>query len=479
MSHHLSDSLRGRARLRAAVILGGSAALTAALAAPVMAQHWSVHATGMVTTAVTSNVGNEPSEMDPEAAVFSTIAPAVLFTFESPRTVHVSSLSLGVTRYVLSDAVPNAFNGSLSHESLFTTSRYTELGLGATAGLGQVSATLRQADGGQLAGTPTGDTDFRTIGLNQSFRWDFARDWRLTQGSLATQVDTSNRNNASRGRNVTGTLGLAKSWARTSIGLSGSIGLIDLLQDNLDPFDYECVGDDPPCADSLQLVSNLGFDIRRDFGPRWSAGANLGVAALTTLDSSQAGAEGTVPTPSGSVTVNYYQPIGTITVDLGFTASHAIAPNLFLGTITRTGGGVFRGSAPLPWFRRGNDITVNASGSIGRTYSWIIDPTAIKEPAWHNDVVDLAAGWSPREAWTITGRYQFLTQNIDEPGEMSVNPAPLDFARHTFLIEVRGQFPTRQAASIPDRRQLRVDRANEEATGDEGQQVGGGKKTQR
>ena len=250
---------------------------------------------------------------------------------------------------------------------------------------------------------------------------------------------------------------------------------MSILQDNMDPFDFDCVADDPNCADNLQLVSGLNFSIQRDFGPSWSGNAQLGVAALTTLETDQEGAEGTTPTPSGSIGLNYFRPIGDFSVDFGVAANHSIAPNLLLGTITRNGGAVFRASSPLPWFRRGNDLIVSVNSTIGRQYSWVVSTGDVDEPAWHVDTFDVNVGWAAAEAWSLSGRYQFANQAIDDTGAMDAqNPAPVEFSRHTFVIEVRGQWPSRQAAELPDRRNLRVDRANEDATGDEEQQVGGG-----
>ncbi|MEM9490846.1 MAG: hypothetical protein AAGC55_16985, partial [Myxococcota bacterium] len=155
------------------------------------AQYWSLNGTGAVSTAVTDNANNAPEESDDpniagaEGSFYTTVSPALLFSMETPRTVHVSSLSLSYVEYFGTDAVPGSLNSTLNHSSLFRTSRATEVDVGVNAGLGQVSAVTTTA-----TATPTGNTDFRQVGANQGFRWDLARDWRLSQSATFTQVNT-------------------------------------------------------------------------------------------------------------------------------------------------------------------------------------------------------------------------------------------------------------------------------------------------
>ncbi len=474
MNHRLANSRFYRAAFVTAV-----ACITAGTSASLAhAQNWSIHATGSASTVATDNVNNASDEENPESAVFSTFAPALLFSFESPRTVHVSNLAIGYTTYYFSDALPNSFNSSLAHSSQITTSRFTTLGLGLTFGLGQVGSTLTDPQNGQPP-TVAGGTTFRNLGANQNFRWDFARNWNMSQGLTVAQTNSESggagagaTNSVSRGRNANFSVGFGKSWLRTAAGLSANIGLVGIASDGTGMENFDCDNDAITC--NLQSIGNVAFNIRRDISQGWSTNLALGVAGVTSVDSNQEGNTGTTLTPNGVVAVNYFRPVGTVTLDVGATAGHTIAANLLQGTVTRNANAFLRGGIPLPWFRRENVPIVNVGASVGRTYSWALSEGDREEPIWHVDSADVSVGWVVYDGWNLAARYQLVRQTVDDVGRNAVNPVPVDFIRHTFLFTVGGRFPARQAARLPSANPTRLDRANEESTGDEGQQIGTG-----
>ncbi|MCG8417386.1 MAG: hypothetical protein MJE77_05515 [Proteobacteria bacterium] len=416
------------------------------------AQHWSIHAVGSASTSFTDNVANDADEEDPEAAITSQITPAVLFTFESPRTIHVASLRISATQHFFTDDVPEPISGTLTHDSLFRTSQTTELGLGANAGLGQVNTLLGEAGGEQQQAQPEGDTTFRSVGLNQRFRWDFTSDWSFNQAATGTQVITDRGDNETSARSLGNSLGLSRTWARTAAGITGSVALIE-------------TSIEPDGAETLRFTSGLSLNVRRDLNPRWSANGEFGVATVTTLEADNPAEEGTAATPSGALSLNYFRPIGSVIGVFGASVGHRIAPNLFLGTVTRTGSGVLRASIPLPWFRREQTLITGLSSTLGLSKSWTVGAGMDQDASWYVVTADVAARWSPADAWDVTLRYQLISQSLDVV-EMNAQQVPADFTRNTIMLVVSGRWPTRQAAVIPDRRNLRVDRANEEISDD-------------
>jgi len=129
---------------------------------------------------------------------------------------------------------------------------------------------------------------------------------------------------------------------------------------------------------------------------------------------------------------------------------------------------------PLPWFRREQTLTVTVGATIGGARSNIISDVAEEEAAWWQAQSDVSVTWLAADTWSVALRYQYARQLLspDEIGNLAVVPA--SFTRNTAFLEVTGSWPSRPAASIPQRTNARVDRSDEQAIGDEGQQVGGG-----
>src|SRR5690606_38143945 len=120
----------------------------------------------------------------------------------------------------------------------------------------------------------------------------------------------------------------------------------------------------------------------------------LGVAALNTYDATDPDAEGATATPSGLLSLFYYQPLGRVTGSLGLSARRVIQPNLLLGTTTTTTSAALNGSLPLPWFFRGDTPTVRISTTAGRAFSELLDERIDDRPTWHVDTVDVSLTWS-------------------------------------------------------------------------------------
>lgn len=456
----------------------GIAALGALLlaAAPELAHAdpYSVHVEGVVAAAWTDNTNNRPEVVDepgqtlPEAGFFTQLRPSVLFTYETPRSMHVSAANLDINLYETEEP-GNSYNGALVHNTLLALSPLTELGLGATLGFGRVdplsAALAGQAD---QAGQIQGDTTFVSLGVNQSARRQINADLRLDQSFSINHVDTNQPGGESAADSVSASLGADRTWARTSAGVVSSVSY---------------VGIDQSGNDSTQLIANLSANVRRDLDIDWSVSAAAGLGFIYIVEQPDPpNEESFAPTPTGSLTVNYLRPVGPVTAALSATVGHAITPNLLLGNVTNTSSGTLTGAIPLPWFRRGQEPTVVLSSSAGAAHS---RPTlgGGDQPTWNSYNANGAVSWAVQDGIAVSLRYQYARIDVndyDPAMEVAGNiQPPVEFFRHTVLLEVGGRFPTREAAQLPDRTPRRVDRSNERPiSGDDNERARGGRRGQ-
>lgn len=417
--------------------------------AGVLANPYSVHVEGAAAVAWTDNAANRPEVGDvagetvPEPGFFTQLRPSLLFTYEAPRSVHVSAASVDVNLFQTQEPA-NTYNGSLVHNSLFSLSPVMEAGLGATLGFGRVDPLILPE-----AGEIQGDARFRSGAINQSTRWQATRDWRFDQGFGLNLVRTEQGGGETLASSISMSLGADRAWTRTALGLSSSVNSVSIDQNG---------------NDSTQIITNLSANVRRDFGPTWSASAAAGVGFILVTDQPEPpNASSFAPTPTGSLTVNYVQPLGTVTAAASATVAHAITPNLLLGNVTNTSSATLNAGVPLPWIWRDQSPVLAIGGSVGVAHS---RPTlGDGDPNWNNFFANAVASWSIDENLSMALRYQYT--RIDVYGdvmETAVQP-PEDFFRHTILIEAIGRFPSRQAAQLPDRVPRRVDRSNEAPIG--------------
>jgi hypothetical protein len=450
-------ALRGSGRGAVATLIGLGLASPAAQGNP-----YSVHVEGAAAVAWTDNTANRPEVADenetiPEAGFFTQLRPSVLLTYEAPRSVHVSAASVDVNLYQTQEPA-NTYNGSLVHSSLFALSPMMEAGLGATLGFGRVDPLILQQ-----AGEIQGDTTFRSGAISQNARWQATRDWRLDQSFGLNLVSTEQGGGETLASSVAMTLGAERAWARTALGLVGNASYVTIDQDG---------------NASTQLITGLSVNARRDLGPLWSMNAAAGVGFILVTDQPEPPNESSfAPTPTGSLTLNYVQPLGTVTASISATVAHAITPNLLLGNVTNTSSASLNAGVPLPWFWRNQTPVVAIAGSLGVSHS---RPTlGDDDPSWNNFFANAAASWAVDDGLSMALRYQYARIDVyGDAMDTAVQP-PEDFFRHTVLIEATGRFPSRQAAQLPDRVTRRVDRSNEAPIGGEQNEQARGSDTEQ
>ncbi|HWN70375.1 MAG TPA: hypothetical protein VNM90_22195 [Haliangium sp.] len=414
------------------------------------ANPYSFHVEGAASVAWTDNTANRPevageNQTIPEAGFFTQLRPSLLFTYEAPRSVHVSAASVDINLFATQEPA-NAYNGSLNHSSLFALSPVMEGGLGATLGFGRVDPLIL-AQVGEIQG----DTTFRSGAINQSLRWQATRDWRLDQGFAANLVSTEQGGGDTVANSVSMSLGADRAWARTALGLVTNASYVTIDQGG---------------NASTQLITNLSANVRRDLDPLWSASASAGVGFILVTDQPEPpNASSFAPTPTGSLTVNYVQPLGTVTANISATVGHAITPNLLLGNVTNTSSATLNAGVPLPWLWRDQVPVLAVAASAGVAHSR--PSLGDSEPNWNTISANGVASWSIDDGLSMALRYQFARIDVyGDAMDTAVQP-PEDFFRHTILIEATGRFPSRQAAQLPDRVTRRVDRSNEAPIGGE------------
>lgn len=452
---------RAGARRRVAVLLG----LGLGVAADARANPYSVHVEAAASVAWTDNTANRPEVADvagetlPESGFFTQLRPALLFTYEAPRSVHVSAASVDINLFETQEPA-NTYNGSLVHNSLFALSPVTEAGLGATLGFGRVDPLILQQ-----VGQVQGDTTFVSGALNESVRWQATRDWRFDQGFGLSLVRTEQGGGETLASSVSMSLGADRAWARTSLGLVSNTSYVTIDQSG---------------NDSTQLITGVSANVRRDLGPVWSLSAAAGMGFIVVTEQPEPPNEETFAyTPTGSVTVNYSQPLGTVTANVSATVGHAITPNLLLGNVTNTSSATLEAGVPLPWIWREREPVVAIAGSLGVAHSR--PSLGGGEPNWNSYFANAVTTWSVDDGLSLALRYQFARTDVyGATGDMmnGVVQPPEDFFRHTILIEASGRFPSRQAAQLPDRVPRRVDRSNETPIGGEQNQQARGDRSE-
>ncbi len=442
-----------------------AALLAIAVAAPATASAdpYSVHAEASASVGWTDNTANRPEIVNdenqtvPEAGFFTQLRPAVLLTYETLRTAHVTTAAVDINLYETQEP-SNSYNGTLSYNGQFALTPVSELRLGTSAGFGRVDPL----NVGQ-AGEVQGDSTFLSFGLSQGLNRQLSADLRAGQDlaysvvrTTVAQVGTDGQpsETVTDAHSIGLTLSADHSWARASLGGTGSTNFV--ITDT--------------GGQSVQMINNLSATGRYDISPLWTSSAALGVSVVSSLvtpDSTSDDIPRTGFTPTASLSVSREQRVRSVVATFTANASHTVVPNLLLSNVTNTSTGSLSATVPLPWLRRGPDTTLQLSGTLSASHS---QPSLANDdqPTWNTYSADGLLAWAFAEGLSATLRYQFVRTDVFNymspagDGSDQVTP-PEDFFRHTVLVGVSGRFPARQAVQLPNRRILRVD----EATNDE------------
>ncbi len=448
-------------RLHSRLYAAFPALLVVLASAPARAQNWSFHAEGAVVASASDNALSQAEgegQPDPEADVFWQLRPGLLSTYETPRSVHEASYAFDALIFT-TNSDRNTVTHSMVYQGLFQTSRFTEFGLSAGAGIGQVNAGLQQRPAGaDPLIQPEGGAGFRAVNAGQSFRWDVGRDWRFSQASGAQYTTTDAGDNDTEGAVLGGSLGLEKGWRWNSVGLTVNGAYNDLER----RFGAQ------PSETQQQVTTTTALNWRRDLSLRWSSNVAAGVSTITPLKFFIDGVEQpseTLVLPTGAASLAFVDMQAAVTASI----SRAVGANLFVAQTTVNNAFQLNATVPLPW--AGENQTgaplYTAQTSLGYSRSQLFAlQTSELEGSVDLYLVDLAVVHTPD--WipgSLITRYQYQNQRGDDDPTLMRGFASFD--RHTVSIALQGRFPERTAATVPDRFGRRVDGSDEEGFGDQ------------
>ncbi len=410
---------------------------------PAHSNPYSVHAEGAVITGWSDNLANASSEPAvgenvAEEGFYTEVRPAVLFTYEAPRSVHVARAEFS-TGFYQSENISQTYNGRVSYTGAFVTSPSSQLGLGTGLSFGSTSQRLTSSGAGDGAQEATlgGDTTFIQYDVNQSSQFQLNQALSANQNTLLSRTHTfTGDDSESVATSVGLSGGINRTWVRTALGLSAGVGYLNIVPEE--------------DGETHQVPLSLNANATRDLSPSWSVGATLGLSLLYTIEAPMAGADNEwTPSPVASVTANYLRPVGPVIATFSGIAGYGLQTNLILGSITNTANATLRAGIPLPWVRRDGNPVMQVGSSLGFAHSIPIDyrTDSGDVPTWNSYTADAAWNWAWRDALTLAVRYQYVRTDVFEGDSMAVTP-PTDLFRHTILLEMRGRFPERQAAEI-------------------------------
>jgi len=412
------------------------------------AEDWSLHLLADADAGWTDNLFSAPTTPPagsnaPEktADEFLNLRPGVLLTLATPRTIHELSYQLDANLYVHHSEAWGLLQRA-RWRGFFVTSPRGELTTSVSGSVGDTStfSTTTAASSGQVSTQRSGALHLTSVDASEGYTYTVAPELRLTQGTIArfdqSDIETLGR---TRSAELGETLGADRSWRADALGVE--LGASYLLLSR--PEGAMQVSDD-----QLNVRGRLSW--RRDLSRHWTSVVDGGGVLVVPTGS---GGKTTVePTIGGQLA--YFPNWGTASLQ----ARRDVTPNLFIAQNTVTNSAGLSCWLPLPWLRTDPTsprLTVQAT--VGAAHVQLIDATAGTIVSGFDDILgDVAVAYNIRHALGVGLRYQLLWQSADPN-----LPTPVfDFTRNTVLVTFFGQWPEREAAKVPIRSTLRVDRSN-------------------
>jgi len=431
------------------------------------ADEWSLHVLGSASTAWTDNLTSQPDgNINHRSDVYSQLQPGALFSYETHRSIHELTYNLDVSFYGNLNTPPGAADTepSLTHHAgwrgFFMTSPLSELstGLGFSAGTINTFGTTAPAGTPRDTIQPAG-TDFRQWDATENFSYTMSAAWRMTQSLLARRFESivgasgaMQQRTISTGSDAGLTFGLDRAWRDDAVGGSVGARYVTLERENPEPMGGVTT------EDNITVQGLLAW--RRDISQRWNSVLDAGATALVPIN---AGEHFTLqPTVGG--TLAYAPNWGSASLQ----ARRSVAPNLAIARNTVSDSVFLNAGLPLPWLASDpGEPRLALQATVGGSRTRIIDTLNDDVTDGINVLVgDVALSYRAASALHVILRYQYLRQTSD--AELANS-----FDRQTVQLQLFGRWPDRQAAEIPARDSLRVDRSGNTAVGDEAGAAGG------
>lgn len=429
----------------------GAAVATALAATPAHADRYSAHVAGTAAAGYTDNILSvaDDSVPGPEEDFFYELNPGAFAVYERPTQIH--ELTYGVSaRLFQSHDEANSVSHRGGWRGYFRMTPRTNLNLAALADYGRVNAFSTQGanDQGMITTIPGGRSRYLSLEARQALAHEISRVLRGAQEAWVRRFETFDQEfaNTTAGYEIGNSLSADRSWKSDAVAGTVTTTYADLRREQNDG---SIVGED-------QLGLSLRATWRHDLNIRWNTNVYGGVA--TILDPS--GEFDSVIQPEAGASINYFPLWGAF----GASYRRGMTVNLLVAQNTVSDEAVIHGWLPLPWLRHEPLVprfTVSGTGGILRS-STVNLSEGVTSSAHFAYVADAALHYTPMEAMAVSLRYQFFRQEADTSALMAFG----GYTKNTLMLTVTGRFPRQQAASIPMRAPLRVDRAD--ATGGAG-----------
>jgi len=414
------------------------------------AGRWSLHGVGTATGGWTDNVQNLP---DGTADFFYEVTPGALFTAETPRMIHELGYEFRYLGY-LEQTDANSYSNHATWRGFFLLTPRIETSVEAALEQGQTNAfrpPLGQATPAEII---PAQTDYIATTANEILRYQWTRNWRLTQGLGFRRMDASDVRGNTRAMDIGLSLGGDRSWKKDGVGLTVTVNYIDLYR-VLDPQPPD--QPDPVVQEDRSQV-NLGAVVawRRDLSENWSSMLGAGATTMFPLE----GGLDPVVSPTGVGTLAYFPIWGS----LRLTAQRTVAPNLYVAENTIADSIGLNAWLPVPLLAEDplEPVFTASAGLSARRFQLVDLATNARETA-NAYLADVALHYSPvRNSASIALRYTYFHQDADPN---VVDPRFERYSRHSVMLVLSGRWPEETAAVYPQRDVLRVDESDRTPVG--------------
>lgn len=418
-----------------------SALVVAALAWPTSSWAQDLRAQGLFTGSVgaTDNVANAPSltrqdqtgptQVGPEPDVLFGLSPGVAFLYDTPRTSTRLAYALNLTLYG-SHREANSYTNLVSLATRVETTETTNLFLGVTGEQGQLNALVVGGDRPvtqPAEAVPVGDTTFYRIGLQEGFEKALSDVWTATQStaySVYLPVD------GQRAWFLDNALGLARAWEFDTGSATVAVGYADYQPRRT------ITGEELPAGKILLNRATLGW--LHAYSNELTSQLDLGVLVAMRAD----GGEGEPAVgPLGAASLRYARD----ELESSLTYSHAVAPNLLLGTNLLSDSVTAHVAIPIA----ATYVTVTTTGTVARARELNVQGNL--GPAQDFLSAEVAALWAPlstRGNLQVGLHYQVTKQGGDAdppPGFVPIQGT----LRNTVLATIALAWPDVAAATAP------------------------------
>jgi hypothetical protein len=439
-----------RRMLRLGVVLGVLAA-----AGTAHADGYSLHFVTNARLGWTDNLQSaESDESDPprQADAYTQLMPGFLFTYEKPRFIQELFYEAESNFYL-----ENSDAWTLSHRGgwrgFYLTSPRSEVTTSVVVAGGVLNTfqTSSVAQNGQVTLLPSARSNFGSLEARELYSLQVSRPWRVTQGADARMFTTSTDGVESTGYSLGLGGGVERAFNYNALGLAVQSGYTILGAGSVDPLH--------------QVTGSVTGSWRRDISIHWSSLVDVGVTALVPVDSD----DELVVGPTAGAQLSYFPEWGSA----GLSVRRTIVPNLYINANTISDFAVLNAYVPLPWFRdRLQQPRFVVGSTIGAGQTSVYDPASgEKYSGFTIGLADVSLDYRIKEQMTMSLRYQYARQDIDEEALMSIDAH--SYQRNTVLVTFYARWPERVAAEVPTRGSLRVDRSDATPAGEEINPQGG------